>query len=452
VIVEVAALALLVIAGCGHSATGSTADDDESKKEIGRVSARTGPAERVTIAATVYGLGRCEAPPNRSASLSATVEGKVLQILATPGAPVQRGQKIVQLDPTIAQAVLAEKTAARDESMAALRILESLPRPAEQAAARLAVEQARVAVSKAESTAERLRPLRARNEISEGQMYETELALTQAKLQQQTAEAQFTTLMLKPRPQAIEEGQAKIATAEAAVASAKAQVELLAICAPIDGILDSLNCRLGQTLAPGAPVGEVVDSRQIDVVVWLPVPDAGRVRVGQTAAIEVEGISGGLLATPARASPPPSGGEYGENPSRLKAEKSGRVTAIGRIADPQTGNLAVRIAVDNSANQLTVGQVAGATITVGEARDVLAVPSEAIYDLGDGVIVNVVRDGKSVVLHPKLGARDKHWVEILETDLKPGEAVVLEGGYNLPEGSEVTDVMEHAGDKGLPGN
>ena len=108
----------------------------------------------------------------------------------------------------------------------------------------------------------------------------------------------------------------------------------------------------------------------------------------------------------------------------------------------------MRIAVDNSANQLTVGQIAGATITVGEAKDVLAVPPEAIYDLGDGVIVNVVRDGKSVVLHPKLGARDKHWVEILETDLKPGEPVVLEGGYNLPEGSEVTDVTEHAGDKG----
>ena len=271
------------------------------------MSARTGPVERVTITATVYGLGRCEAPPNHSASLFTCRRGEGLADPGNPGASVQRGQKIVQLDPTIAQAVLAEKIAARDESMAALRLLESLPRPAEQAAARLAVEQARVAVSKAESTAERLRPLRARNEISEGQMYETELALTQAKLQQQTAEAQFTTLMLKPRPQAVEEGQAKIATAEAAVASAKAQVELLAICAPIDGILDSLNCRLGQTLAPGTPVGEVVDPRQIDVVVWLPVPDAGRVRVGQTAAIEVEGIAGGVLATPAPAPPPPGG-------------------------------------------------------------------------------------------------------------------------------------------------
>ena len=100
-----------------------------------------------------------------------------MQILAMPGAAVQRGQKIVQLDPTIAQAVLAEKIAARDESTAAQRLLESLPRPAEQAAAPLAVEQSRVAVTKAESTAERLRPLRARNEISAGQMYETELAL-----------------------------------------------------------------------------------------------------------------------------------------------------------------------------------------------------------------------------------------------------------------------------------
>ena len=40
-------------------------------------------------------------------------------------------------------------------------------------------------------------------------------------------------------------------------------------------------------------------------------------------------------------------------------------------------------------------------------------------------------------LHPKLGVSDRHWIEVLQTDLKPGEAVIVEGGYHLPEGTEV---------------
>ena len=68
---------------------------------------------------------------------------------------------------------------------------------------------------------DRLRPLRVKNEVSEGQMIEAELGLKQAVLQEQSAEAQLVVLMLKPRPQAIDEAKTKIATAEAAVGSAK---------------------------------------------------------------------------------------------------------------------------------------------------------------------------------------------------------------------------------------
>jgi hypothetical protein len=84
------------------------------------------------------------------------------------------------------------------------------------------------------------------------------------------------------------------------------------------------------------------------------------------------------------------------------------------------------------------GQIAGATITVGVKKDCLAVPASALVDAGEGTVLNVVREGKSVVLHPKLGAQDKHWVEVLDTDLKPREPVIVEGGYALPDKTPVT--------------
>ncbi len=72
-------------------------------------------------------------------------------------------------------------------------------------------------------------------------------------------------------------------------------------------------------------------------------------------------------------------------------------------------------------------------------------PVEAIHDggeEGEGAVLNVVREGKSVILHPKPGVRDNRWIEVLDTDLKPGEPVIVEGGYSLPEGTEVTDEAE----------
>ena len=62
-----------------------------------------------------------------------------------------------------------------------------------------------------------------------------------------------------------------------------------------------------------------------------------------------------------------------------------------------------------------------------------------------GYVLNVIREGKSVRAHPKLGIRERGWVELKSTDLevpiKAGELVIVERGYNLPEG---TPVKTHA--------
>ena len=419
----------------GPAAVGEKANGQQPEEVESAVRVRAVPAERRTLADVVYGLGKSEAQPRKIAGLTSAVEGRVTQLLANPGDAVKEGQAIVELDKTVAAAVLAEKQTIRDEAVAALRLLESIPRPEEQQVARLAIEEAELTATQARANVARLRPLREKNEIPEAQMYDAELALQQAVIQQRSAEAQLSTMMLKPRPEAVEQGKAQIASAEAAVASAQAQLDLLSIRSPIDGILDSLTCRLGQTLSVGSPVGEVVDSRRVDVVVWLPVGEVQAVRLGQRARI----LQKDTLAKEA---------DESELPHEVKPNSGepvvGQVTFIGQVADSQTGNLPIRVAVDNAEGRLTLGEIRGVEITVRERKDVLAVPAGAIEDLGEGPILNVIREGKSVALEPRLGTRDKHWVEVLDTDLAPGEQVIVEGGYNLPEGTEVTAEPDEA--------
>ena len=102
--------------------------------------------------------------------------------------------------------------------------------------------------------------------------------------------------------------------------------------------------------------------------------------------------------------------------------------------------------VDNPKGLLTVGQTVGLSITVDEQKNVLEVPSDSILDLGEGPVLTVVRDGKTALLHPEVGATHGGWVAVTGTDLKEGEPVIVEGGYNVPEGTAV----ESASGKAAP--
>jgi multidrug efflux pump subunit AcrA (membrane-fusion protein) len=410
------------LAGCGGD--GAASDEEGAHEPDGEahVIVRTEPAKVGALTQTADGLGRCEALPDHIATLTPAVEGHVHALLAVQGDLVKKGQSLVEFDKAVAAADLAEKTATRDGLKKSLVLLKSLPRPEERRANELAVEQAKVAVEQAQAAVERLRPLVVHHDVSQQQLFDAERALKQAEIQQQTAEAQLRAMMIGPRPEGVDEAEGKIKTADALVAFSQAHLDYHSIRSPIDGVLDSLTCHPGQTIAIGAPIGEVVDTRQVFATVWLPPRFIKSVRVGQSARVLTD------------ESPVASGGGTGAPSSD---EMPGKVAFVGRVADPQTGNLPVRVLVDNPQARLAIGQSIRVSIVVEEHTAALQVPVAALLDLGEGPVLSVVRDGKSVVLHPELVPSQGGWTEVSGTDLKAGEPVVVDGGYNLPEHTPV---------------
>ena len=296
-----AALFSLGLAGChggGHPA--EDGEEASSDAEVAHVAVRTEAARRGNVAISIDGLGRSEAIPEKLATLTPAVEGHVHELLVKQGETVKKGQPIVELDKAVALADLAEKTAARDGLKAALDLFKALPRPEEREPNELAIEQAKVALDRANRAAERLKPLLARHEASEQQVIEADLAVTQAKLQLQTAEAQLRVMMIGPKPEAVAEAEARVKTAEGVVGFSKAHLDFHTIRSPIDGVLDSLTCHPGQTIAIGTPIGEVVDTRQILASVYLPSSSALAVRVGPTHAGKDRRLSAGREQRPRR--------------------------------------------------------------------------------------------------------------------------------------------------------
>ncbi len=220
------ALLCVGLAGCHKESQTAEAKDEHSEEEKAHVAVRVEAARRGTIVQTVEALGRSEAIPAKLAMLTPAVEGHVHELVVKQGETVQKGQPIVELDQSVALADLAEKTATRDSLRAALALLKSIPRPEERRSNELAVEQAKVALERAKAAAERLRPLFARHEVSEQQVFEADLAATSARLALQTAEAQLHAMLIGPRPEAVAEAEAKITVADGLVAFSKAHLDL----------------------------------------------------------------------------------------------------------------------------------------------------------------------------------------------------------------------------------
>jgi RND family efflux transporter MFP subunit len=422
-----AAIPLLVaIAGCGTHGSAAPEEEKHEEEHEAHVEVKTGPALLGTLTETVEGLGRCEALPDHIASLTPAIEGHVHDLLVAQGDAVKKGDPIVELDTAVARADLQEKTATRDGLKASLLLLKSIPRPEERRATELTIEQAKVAIEQAREAAVRLRPLLARREVSEQQVFVAEKTLEQALIQRQMAEATLKVMMIGPRPEAVAEAEGKIKTADGLVAFSQAHLDYHTIRAPIDGVLDSLHCHPGETIAVGTPIGEVVDSRQVFASIWLPPRSAAAVHIGMSAR-----VGHGDARDPG----PDASAEQ-------EQEMMGKVAFVGRVADPQTGNLPIRVLVDNPEGRLTIGQSLRVAIIVDERKGVLQVPVAAVLDLGEGPILNVVRDGKTVVLHPQPKTPHGGSIEVAGTDLKEGEPVIVDGGYNLPEGTPVKPAGE----------
>ena len=112
----------------------------------------------------------------------------------------------------------------------------------------------------------------------------------------------------------------------------------------------------------------------------------------------------------------------------------GKVAFVGRVADPQTGNLPIRVLVDNPQGRLTIGESVRVSIIVEERKEALQVPAVAVLDLGEGPVLNVVRDGKSVPLHPEVGTPHGGWVAGLGHRPEGGRAGDRRGRIQLARG------------------
>jgi len=200
--------------------------------------------------------------------------------------------------------------------------------------------------------------------------------------------------------------------AQAQLGYAQISMHVTQIRAPFDGVVTERLRNLGERLNVADEVVRLVDPKSLEVIARAPLRTVNFIRKGDVL---------------------PIGNEYRQSKAAIRT--------IVPFGNPQSHMFEVRI--DADPELWTVGESVRVTMPTAEAKEVLAVPRDALVLRRDGTSVfKVTEDAtvKEVKVIVGMGAGDL--IEVFG-DLVAGDDVVIRGAEGLSDGMAI-DVMRAA--------
>ncbi|WP_108124185.1 efflux RND transporter periplasmic adaptor subunit [Saccharospirillum mangrovi] len=183
----------------------------------------------------------------------------------------------------------------------------------------------------------------------------------------------------------IESQRAQVAALEAnldaqqlAVRAAERALADAIVVAPTAGRIASRSVQVGQYVSTGTPLMTLVDLSSMEVSANVPLRAIDQIQPGQTALVQVDGISGERF--------------------------NGTVDRVNPVAADGTRTAAVYVRVPNPQERLRGGMFASVEIVVAERAQGLAVPVDAVREDNQGQYVLTIDNGELVRTAVETGA------------------------------------------------
>ncbi len=352
---------------------------------------------RTDIESTVSALGTLQ--PQRYVDVGAQVSGQISRILVQPGDNVEKGDLLVEFDPSIQQAEV-------DTDRANLQSLR----------AQLAERQAELTLAQQKVNRQRRMAADGSTRMEDFQTAEANLKIAQARVQSLTAQIEGAASRLK---------------------GSEAKLGHTRIYAPMSGTVVTLDAREGQTLNAAYQTPVVMRIADLSrMTVWAEVSEAdiGRVKVDMPVyfttmgLMDAQGQPRRWESTLRQVLPAPpnkpvtaaagAGGQEGAQPA------SGKVVAYTALFD-----------VDNADGALMPQMTARVFFVSAAASHALVVPLAALKPTADRNTfeAQVLENGSQRQRTVKVGVRDRLQAEVV-SGLNEGDVLVT--GVRPAEDSE----------------
>lgn len=367
-------------------------DDAKTARQV-----KTARVEETPFGETVTVNGTLAAFDQSTASVK--VPGRLRTINVDLGSVVRRGQVIAQVEPQDYNLRVEQAEAALAQARARLGLSPDGRDDRVSPEQTGTVRQARAVLDEARVNRDRFARL-----VEQGVVARSDF---------DTADASYKVALSRYQDsiEEIRNRQGLLAQRRSELSLARQQLADTSVHSPLDGIVQEKRASVGEYLAAGAPVVDIVRMDPLRLRAEVPERDALNVRSGQSVRLTIDGDTSVYV---------------------------GQIMRLSPVIAEQSRILVVEADVRNN-GKLRPGAFAHAEIVTNEAKMAATVPNNAIITFAGIEKVIVVENGKALEKPVTTGRRNGDWTEIV-AGVNIGDQVVVDPG-NLQSGQAV-EVVE----------
>lgn len=355
--------------------------------------------------------------PVAQSIITPKINAPVKKFYVTRGQRVKQGQLLAVLENRDLSAAALDNKGAYEQAEATYNTNLNATIPEEVQKTELDVQTTRQELDAAQKLYDSRLNLFNQGALPRKDLDSAAVALAQAKSAYDTAKKHLDSLNAVGKQAAIKSAGGQLTSAKGKLLASQAQLSYSEIRSPIDGVVTDRPLYPGEMASTSSPLLTVMNLSKVIAKAHISQSDAALLRKGDKATITVPGLDKGV---------------------------SGTVTVISPALDPNSTTVEIWVEAANPQQQLRPGVTAQISMTAQTIHNALVVPPAALLNAnGDKAQVMVV-DGQSIA-HSRdveLGIQAPDETQIV-SGLKPGEQVVTQGAYGLPDQTKVK--VEQAG-------
>jgi len=328
-------------------------------------------------------------------TVSVKVPGRLRVISIDLGSVVSKGQVIAQLEPEDYRLRVQQTEASLAQARARLGLVPDGTDDRVDPEQTATVRQARAVLDEARNTRDRAARLVEQGVIAKAEFDTANSAFKVAEGRYQDAYEE------------IRNRQGILAQRRSELALSRQQLKDTSVVSPMDGIVQEKRASVGEYMAAGTPVVNIVKMDPLRLRAEIPERESKSVHSGQNVRVTVEGDTNVYL---------------------------GQIMRLSPVIAEQNRILVVEADVRNN-GKLRPGSFAHAEIVTNGAKMAVTVPNNAIVTFAGIEKVIVVQNGKALEKPITTGRRSPEVTEII-SGISVGEKVIVDPG-NLQTGQPV---------------
>jgi HlyD family secretion protein len=397
--IAVVAVLPLFLAGCSPS--------EKEKEPVATV--QVTPAELASISEFIS--SEAVVFPLKQATVSPKITSTITDFKVQRGSHVKKGQLLAILEnkDLEAQAQASQGDLEQADANYSIEVNSGLPQQIQKA--ELDAVAAKSAFDATQKVYDSRRDLYQQGAIPRRDLDSAEVALAQARSQNEQGQKQLADLQRMGKEQLLKAAQGTRQSAEGHYRAAAAQLGYSEVRSPIDGVITDRPLYVGDLATANQPIVTVMDMSTLVAKAHIPQSEANQLKIGDAAEIKAGGLKGLVKA---------------------------RVSLVSPALDPGSTTIEVWVETLDPKSGLKPGMTVNVEITSNTVKEAVTVPTEAVFknDDGSSFVMLAGTDQKAHKEPVQLGAKNAERTQVV-TGVKDGDSVITSGGYALPDGTAI---------------